>query len=333
MQPRTTPAPVDSSAGWTDEVALAAEELSYRYGNRRALDRFSLEVRAGEMVGVLGPNGSGKTTLFHVLSTLRRPSEGRVRIFGVPAWGSLGEVRRMLGVVFQNPGLDPKLTVLENLLHHGLLYGMRGETLHGRARELLSHLGVETRAGDRVETLSGGLRRRVELAKALLHGPRLLVLDEPSTGLDPGARRDFGQYLRSLSNEKGTAVVLTTHDMEEAERCDRVVILHEGRTVGSGKPSELKAQLGGDVVVVRAVSPESLAEKIARRFGIRPRLVDGTLRLERARGHELARDLVESFPDEILSVTYGKPTLEDVFVRLTGHRFWQERTPSREVTE
>ncbi len=170
----------------------------------------------------------------------------------------------------------------------------------------------------------GGLARRVELAKGLLHGPELVLLDEPSTGLDPGARRDFFEYLLHLRERDGTTVVLTTHYMEEAERCDRVGFVHQGRLVAVGPPAELKAEIGGDVVVIDSADPERLRARIAQRFGCEARLVDGMLRIELPRGHEFVRDVVEAFPGDVRAITFGKPTLEDVFVHVTGERFWSE---------
>jgi len=245
-----------------------------------------------------------------------------VRIFGHDLVSEAAAIRRRLGVVFQRPSVDGKLTVRENLHHHGHLYGLRGAALRQRADAMLDRLGLRERAGDLVETLCGGLQRRVELAKGLLHQPDLLLLDEPSTGLDPGARRDFNRYIAQLRDQEGVTVVLTTHYMEEAERCDRVGILHEGRLVSLGQPDQLKAEVGGDVVVIHPQNTELLQAKIRDRLGCDAVIVDGTLRVERPRGHEFIRDLVDAFPDEVKSVTFGKPTLEDVFIHLTGHRFW-----------
>jgi ABC-2 type transport system ATP-binding protein len=303
--------------------AIRVAGLRHVYGNRCALDDVSFTVTGGEIFGLLGPNGGGKTTLFKILSTLLRPSGGAAAVFGYPL-SAPSAVRRHLGVVFQHPSLDGKLTVGENLLCHGHLYGWYGKRLRQRAEAVLDRLGLADRAGDRVETLSGGLQRRTELAKALLHQPPLLLLDEPSTGLDPGARRDFIQYLRQLRAQEGVTVVLTTHDMDEAERCDRIAILHRGSLAGIGTPAELKARVGGDVVVMQAHDPEALRRKIQQRFACDAAVVDGTVRVERARGHEFVRDVVEAFPDDITLVTYGKPTLEDVFIHLTGHRFWSQ---------
>jgi ABC-2 type transport system ATP-binding protein len=305
-------------------AAIEISELRHRYGDREALRGVTLTIERGEIFALLGPNGGGKTTLFKILSTLMRAGEGSVRVLGHDLRLAAERVRPRIGVVFQNPGLDPKLTVAENLVHHGHLYGLGGAPLRARVTAVLADLDLADRAGDLVETLSGGLARRTELARGLLHAPELLLLDEPSTGLDPGARRDFAQHLRALRDRDGVTVVLTTHHMEEAERADRVAVLHEGSLVALGTPDELKRSVGGDVVVIEAEAPRDLRDKVRARFGLEAQLVDGTLRVERSRGHELVRDVVEAFPGEVRSVTFGRPTLEDVFVHVTGRRFWED---------
>ena len=302
--------------------ALEAYGLSFSYGaGRQALTDVNFAVARGEIFGFLGPNGGGKTTLFRLLSTLIPIQSGEVRVLGDDFRSGTLSVRRRMGVVFQYPSVDGKLTVAENLAHHGHLYGISGRRLRERSAAMLERLGLATRAADRVETLSGGLRRRVELAKALLHQPRLLLLDEPSTGLDPVARREFFGYLHHLRETDGVTIVLTTHHMEEAERCDRIAILNEGRMIATAPPGELKAQVGGDVVVIHAPAPEMLQRKLMHQLKLASTLVDGTLRIERPRGHELVREVVDAFGSEIDSVSFGKPTLEDVFVHLTGHQF------------
>jgi ABC-2 type transport system ATP-binding protein len=302
--------------------AIQVEQLRHVYGTRVALDDVSFSVARGEIFGLLGPNGGGKTTLFKILSTLMRASGGSASVFGDRLTDAPAAVRRHLGVVFQHPSLDDKLTVHENLTCHGFLYGMHGPRLQQRTATVLQRLGLADRATERVEALSGGLRRRTELAKALLHEPPVLLLDEPSTGLDPGARRDFIQYLRELRERDGVTIVLTTHYMDEAERCDRVAILHQGKLVSVGPPAELKERVGGDIVVLQAADAARLRDKIQERFACTAAIVDGTVRVERPRGHEFVRDVVDAFPTDISFVTYGKPTLEDVFIHLTGHRFW-----------
>lgn len=306
----------------TTENAIVVTDLRQRFGEREALAGVSFEVKRGEIFGLLGPNGSGKTTTFRILSTLVRPTGGAVRVFGLDLATSSAAVRGRIGVVFQRPGVDGKLTVAENVRCHGRLYGLGGAELAERTGRILERLGLSDRARDRVDTLSGGLQRRVELAKGLLHKPELLLLDEPSTGLDPAARRDFNQYLARLRDEEGVTVVLTTHYMEEAERCDRVAILHEGRMVCLDTPDALKASVGGDVVSIQTPDPQALQALIRERLGFEAALVDGALRIERPRAHELIARLVDAFPAEVKSVSFGRPTLEDVFIHLTGHRFW-----------
>ena len=305
--------------------AVEIANLSFSYGERRGLSEVSFSIARGEIFGLLGPNGGGKTTLFKLISTLVPLQTGDARILGFDLRSDTIALRRRLGVVFQHPSVDGKLTVAENLAHQGRLYGISGVRLRERSAAMLEQLGLSARAGDLVETLSGGLKRRVELAKSLLHEPELLVLDEPSTGLDPAARREFLNYLTHLRDRQRVTIVLTTHYMEEAERCDRIGVLHQGRLVAIAPPAELKARVGGDVVAIYAREPEELQKKIAARMRVTTVLVDGTLRVERPRGHEFVRDVVDAFGDEIESVTFGKPTLEDVFVHLTGHRFYAGR--------
>lgn len=304
--------------------AVVVDKLCRVYGSRVALNDVTFHVSRGEMFALLGPNGGGKTTLFKILATLLSATSGEVQVFGQNLSQNPHAVRTRLGVVFQHPSLDRKLTVVENLQHHGHLYGMQGRLLHDRIAAVLDRLGLADRSRELVETLSGGLQRRVELAKGLLHKPELLLLDEPSTGLDPGARRDFNRYLSYLREQEGVTIILTTHIMEEAERCDRVGILHQGQLVALDTPDALKARVGGDVIAIQAPCLEELRDKLMTRFSCAPILVDGVLRIERPKGHEFIREVVEAFPGEIQSVTFGKPTLEDVFIHQTGHRFWQD---------
>jgi ABC-2 type transport system ATP-binding protein len=302
-------------------LPVAVESLTHRYGERTALNGISFTVNPGEIFGLLGPNGGGKTTLFRILSTLMRPSAGGVRVFGHDVVRERNAVRRRIGVVFQAPSLDRKLTVRENLRHQGHIFGLHGHDLRQRIDELLARLQIADRADERTEKLSGGLRRRVEIARGLLHRPELLLLDEPSTGLDPRVRREVGDYLEELRKQDGVTVLVTTHIMEEAERCDRLAILDHGNLVALDTPAALKDKVGGDVVTVGSRDPAKLAGLIEQRFRVKPSVVDQSLRIEWPRGHEFVPALIEAFPGEIDSVAVGKPTLEDVFIHLTGHRF------------
>lgn len=303
-------------------VAVRAQGLSHRYGERRALCDVDLSIAKGQIFALLGPNGGGKTTLFRILSTLILPVEGSLSVLGLDPARQTTELRRRMGVVFQNPGLDGKLTVAENLHHHGRLYGLNRATIRERSQYWLERFAVADRSGDLVEQLSGGLARRVEVARSLLHGPELLVLDEPSTGLDPGARRALGSSLRELVDSDGVTVVLTTHFMEEADRADRVAILDEGRIIATGEPDHLKAEIGHEVLTVRCDSPADLGPRIAERLALSVQVVEGDLRIEAANAHHLVGLVMESFGDEVVSLSVGRPTLEDVFVRLTGRWFW-----------
>jgi len=310
-----------ATAPAASQTAIRVAGLGHRYGDRVALQSVSLDVGRGEIFGLLGPNGGGKTTLFKLLSTLLVPQEGRAEIFGIDVAENPAGARRRMGVVFQSPALDKKLTVEENLRHQGHLYGLRGAQLEDRIRQKLERVGLWDRRRTRVEELSGGLRRRTELAKGFLHEPQLLLLDEPSTGLDPNARREVWSYLESIRQTDGATIVLTTHLMDEAEKCDRIGILDGGRLIAIDRPDRLKAAIGGDVITAVTDRPEELKRQIRERFGVEAALVDDTLRIEKEQGHEFISRLIEAFPGRIQSIRLGKPTLEDVFVHHTGHRF------------
>jgi ABC-2 type transport system ATP-binding protein len=309
-------------------AVISIRDLFHRYDQRTALNGVSFDVRPAELFGLLGPNGSGKTTMFRILSTLIIPVGGQALILGHDAAKDPSQLRREIGVVFQAQSIDVKLTAAENLQHQGRLYGLHGSALRSRIKEILERVGLGDRAGEKAETFSGGMQRRLELAKGLLHGPRVLLLDEPTTGLDPGARHDLWQYLSILRDEERVTVLVTTHLMEEAERCDRLVILNEGKVVALGTPTELKREIGGDVIVLESKNPQSLAMRIRSRFGVEAREVDGQVRIEKDQGHRFVTNLVEAFPGEIDAISISKPTLEDVFIRRTGHRFWSERESS-----
>lgn len=302
--------------------AISISHLSHCYGQRRAVDGLSLQIEQGELFAFLGPNGSGKTTLFRVLSTLIPMQSGEANILGNNLRTETMAIRGQLGVVFQSPSLDKMLSVGENLRHQGRLYGLNRRDLAARQQQMLVALGLTDRVNDRVGTLSGGLRRRVELAKGMLHRPRLILLDEPSTGLDPGARSDLWKYLEQVRESEGLTIVLTTHLLDEADRADRIAIVDNGQLAALDTPSALRASVGGDSITISTEHPQRLADAIRAELQCEASVVGSTVRLEQPDGHRWISRLVEAFPDDIQSVTLGKPTLEDVFIDRTGHRFF-----------
>lgn len=287
---------------------------------RRALNDVSFSVAEGELFGLLGPNGGGKSTLFRILSTSFPPTSGSAAILGRDLIADPASVRPFLGVVFQYPSLDNKLTVRENLIHGGRLYGLSGPSLKVRIDEMLTHYRLTQREGDLCGTLSGGLRRRAELAKSLLHKPQVILLDEPSTGLDPAARQDLWEHLMKLKSE-GATILTTTHLMDEGDRCDRVAILDQGKIVALGTPSALKAEIGGDVITIETDDASGLRDEITKKFGVTPQAFGAQLRLERAAGHAFIPQLVEAFPGRLRSVSLSRPSLEDAFLHHAGRRF------------
>lgn len=300
---------------------VAVEQIEFRYGDRVALRDVGFEVSSGLVFGLLGPNGSGKSTLFRLLSTLLPVQHGRAAICGFDVSQHADAARQSIGVTFQSPGLDLKLTVLENLRVQGHLYGLSGQTLRHRCDQVLQQLGVQDRRGDFAETLSGGLKRRVEIAKCLLHAPQVLLLDEPSTGLDPGARYEMWETLFRLRESSGVTILVSTHLMEEAEKCDLIGILDEGRLIALGAPDELRTSIGHNHVTVQAKDADQLLPRLRNTLQLDSEhlhRVDDELRIECEQGHLLLSRIATEFPDEFRSLTLGKPTLEDVFLKLTG---------------
>jgi len=297
--------------------------VTFAYGDRQALAGVSFEVPPGQIFGFLGPNGGGKTTLFRILATLLPCQGGSVEILGADLATDAALIRLQIGVVFQAPSLDQRLTVMENLVHQGYLYGLRGSELRHRADDLLARFNLSDRRGDRVSTLSGGMKRRVEICKSLLHRPRLLLLDEPSTGLDPGARRDLWAVLEELRSAYEVTVLLTTHFIEEGDRCGRLALVDGGRIVAGGDPDSLKSEIGGDVVALSSSTAADLAQQLEDRFGLEVTLHDEVVRFEHPQAHELVGQIAEFAVGRIQALTVSKPTLEDVFLRRTGHGLWE----------
>ena len=310
----------------SDSAAISVDGLQHSYGDRNALDGVSFQIPYRGIFGFLGPNGGGKTTLFSVLNTLLPIQSGSVVALGFDVRQQSRDYQQRIGVAFQAPSLDRRLTVIENLVHQGELYGLSGRPLRNTAEQQLDRFGLIDRSADIVDTLSGGLKRRGELAKCLMHKPEVLLLDEPSTGLDPGARHDLWEQLERLRTEEGVTVVLTTHLMEEAERCDELVLLDRGVIVAQGSPSGLRATVSGECLTIVADKPEVLGPQIAEELGLDVQRVGETLRIQQSDGKQLFEQLMQRFGEGIRSLSLGRPTLEDVFMVRTGRRFTEDES-------
>lgn len=310
----------------TTPPRLAVDGLQVRRGTRAVLSGLSLAVGAGEIVGLLGPNGAGKSTAFQVLTGLLRPDAGTLRLDGVEIPFGARELRARMGVVFQEPALDPRLTARENLLLAARLYAVPAAAARERAASLLAGADLAGREDEPVGRFSGGMKRRLEIARSLVHRPALLLLDEPTTGLDEAAFRRTWARLAELRRTEGLTMLLTTHRADEAEQCDRLAILDGGRLVADGTPDELRGRVAGDLVILEPTDPDAAAARITELLGAAPRRVDRRLVVERKDGHELVPRLVEALPPGTLrSVTVRRTGLGEVFLELTGHDLDGER--------
>ncbi len=311
---------------------LAVLDIRVSRGGRRVLQDLTFEVGSGEVFGLLGPNGAGKTTAFHVLTGLLEPEAGRVLLDGTEVRPRDPAFRAQVGCVFQGRAPVPRLTAGENLSLAARLYDVPRDVARGRIDELLERAELRDRADEPIARFSGGMRRRIELARALVHEPKILVLDEPTAGLDEGAFRRTWAHLLFLRRERGITLLLTTHRPEEAEYCDRLAIIDRGRIIACDAPDRLRARVSGDVIVLEAEEPQAVAALVSERFAIAARVLDGKVVLERPRGHELVPRLVEACPEGMLrSVSIRRPGLGEVFLELTGHEL-VERDGARENT-
>lgn len=323
---------VTSSAAVTATRAASAPRLevrglAHRFDGRAVLEGLAFRVGRGEIVALLGPNGCGKSTTLRVLTGGLAPDAGELLLDGEPVRPGGRALRRAMGVVFQSASLDARMTARENLSMAAALYGVGDAP--ARVAELLDFTHLADRADEPVQDFSGGMRRRLELARALLHGPTLLVMDEPTTGLDERSYREAWERIEALRDTRGLTVLLTTHRAEEAQRCDRVVVIDGGKVIAEGPPEELRRRVSGDVLTLEAADPEALAREVSARFDVDASVLDGKLVLERERGHELIPRLVEAFePGRIRSLSMHRPTLADVFVKLTGRSLGDDGPPA-----
>jgi ABC-2 type transport system ATP-binding protein len=300
------------------QPAVEVAGLEKRYGDVEAVRGVDFRVEVGETFGFLGPNGAGKSTTINILCTLARATAGTARVAGHDVQTERDAVRRSIGLVFQDPTLDVELTAEQNLRFHAELYGVPKAVLGQRIDDMLRMVGLTERRGSVVQTFSGGMRRRLEIARGLLHSPRVLFLDEPTIGLDPQSRASVWDYIRALREREDITVFLTTHYMDEAEHCDRIAIMDAGRIVALGTPEALKAAIGKDRVQITTTDDEAAIAALRNRFGIEAGMHSGEVTFAVADGERFVPRLFAELAVSIRSVSVASPSLDDVFLAHTG---------------
>jgi ABC-2 type transport system ATP-binding protein len=303
----------------TAAAAVEVEGLVKRFGDFTAVDGVSFAVEPGELFGFLGPNGAGKTTTISILCTLLRPTAGAARVAGFDVITQQSAVRSSIGLVFQELTLDDYLTGMENLRFHAVLYGCPNAEVRERAAPLLDMVGLTDRADQQVRTYSGGMKRRLEIARGLLHAPRVLFLDEPTIGLDPQTRVHIWDYVDQLRERESTTMFLTTHYMDEAERCDRIAIIDGGRIVAIDTPAALKASIGSDTVTIATADDATACAELKAGLDVECEVTDEGVRLRVPDGEGFVPRIFEHLPVGVRSVNVRRPSLDDVFINYTGH--------------
>jgi len=307
---------------------IEVEHLVKRYSDLVAVNDVSFSVDQGEVFGLLGPNGAGKTTVINILCTLSKPTSGKAFINGFDAVHQQSRVRQCIGLVFQDPSLDDRLTALENLEFHSRVYNIPTSVRKERIEQMLRMVELWERRRDIVKTFSGGMKRRLEIARGLLHRPKVLFLDEPTLGLDPQTRRRLWDFILGLRQQEGTTVFLTTHYMDEAGYADRIAIMDYGKIIALDSPLELKSTVGGDVISLNTEDNQRAQAELQKRYQIEARSDGEHVAFEIANGERFIPILIKELDTEILSISLRRPTLDDVFLKLTGHQLRDEAVKS-----
>jgi len=307
---------------------IEASNLVKRFGEVEAVKGVSFSVKEGEIFGFLGPNGAGKTTTINILCTLLKPTDGQAKVNGYDVVKERSQVRQSIGLVFQEPSLDDYLTAEQNLRFHGYAYGVPKNVLEPRLKELLEMMELWDRRKGKINTYSGGMKRRLEIARGLLHHPRVLFLDEPTLGLDPQTRRRIWDYIHDLRKRENLAIFMTTHYMDEAENCDRIAIIDYGRTVALDTLEKLKDGVGGDVISVKTEDNEEAMRLLEGQYKLKPGIENGIISFTVPHGEEFLPKFVSGFPLRLLSIGLRRPTLEDVFLKLTGRNIREQEVDS-----
>ena len=310
--------------------SITVTDLVKHYGDYIAVNRITFAVPKGEIFGFLGPNGAGKTTTINVLCTLIKPTAGAATVNGYDVLTQRSEVRRSIGLVFQEPTLDDYLTAEQNLLFHAYAYGVPRAVREERMQELLTLVELWDKRKQKIRAYSGGMRRRLELVRGLLHHPDVLFLDEPTLGLDPQTRRRIWDYILDLREREQLTIFLTTHYMDEAEHCERIGIIDNGEIVALDTPNRLKDGVGGDLITLKTEDNAAAERELNEQYQVTPRIEDGTVQLTVPRGDEFLPNLLRSFSQRIVSIGLRRPTLDDVFLKLTGHTIRNDEPSTRQ---
>ncbi len=310
---------------------ITVNNLVRHYGKVVAVDDVSFNVKEGELFGFLGPNGAGKSTTINVLCTLLRPTAGSASVNGYDVVKQQNAVRLSIGLIFQDPSLDIELTAYENLEFHARIYNVPSELWRPRGESLMKMVDLWDRRNDLVKTYSGGMKRRLEIARGLIHQPKVLFLDEPTIGLDPQSREHIWRYLTNLREQTGITLFLTTHYMQEAERCDRIAIIDHGKLVALDTPAGLKAMVGGDIITLHTADNEQATQQLRDIFGLEPARENGALRLEVEQGESFMPKVIQGLTVPVTSLSMHRPTLEDVFLNLTGRSIREEEASSKDT--
>jgi len=303
---------------------IKVENLVKRFGNITAVNDISFEIEGGTIFGFLGPNGAGKTTTINILCTLLSPTSGKAFIAGHDCMKEPSEVRKAIGIVFQDTTLDKDLTAYENLIFHAYLYNVPKDKMNDRVYDVLKFVDLYDRKDDLVKKFSGGMKRRLEVARGLIHRPRVLFLDEPTLGLDPQSRTNLWESITELPKRHNVTIFMTTHYMEEAEVCNRIAIIDNGKIIAMGSPDELKRTVGGDIVYIRTTDNMNAKKEIERLFGLAVSEKEGELYMTCTMGDTCIPEMIRMIGEKVLSVRLQRPTLNDVFLKLTGKTIREE---------
>ena len=303
---------------------IEVEKLSRKFKQLVAVDEVSFNVKKGEIFGFLGPNGAGKTTTINMLCTLLKPTSGQAKVNGYDVNTQMDQVRHSIGLVFQDTTLDNYLTAEQNLHFHAYAYNVPREVRGQRIKELMQMVDLWDRRKEKILNYSGGMKRRLEIARGLLHQPKVLFLDEPTLGLDPQTRSKIWEHINNLQEKGDLTIFMTTHYMEEAENCDRIAVIDRGRIIALDTPDRLKDSFGGDVVTLKARDNQEAVRDIKQRYGIEAQLKEEAVSFSIANGESFLPEFVRGFNDGLLSIGLRRPTLEDVFLKLTGRQIREE---------